>query len=167
VTTIEENGAMTNTTRRDDFLAFSRVLTGFGMDVLVDADDAADYLRIFDAHARAINVDAILYIYRRITTEMMMTPRQTVEAILAGTFDDRWPAWPLSTGTKSLLKLWYTGTWVSPSTDSDPVIPSPQAYARGLVWLAAQAHPVGVSKLRFGHWENAPPPLSEFVGDTA
>jgi hypothetical protein len=148
--------------RRDDFLAFSTVLTGCATDVLDAADSAAGYLGIVDANAPPGSVDALLRIY----AEQLATgnsPKEAMRAILAAAFDDRWQAWKLSKGTRSILKLWFIGLWIY---DTDPKsYPNAQAYARGLVWLAAQAHPVGVSNLGFGHWTEPPPQLSEFVGE--
>jgi len=156
---------MATTSRRENFLAFSTSLTGCAPDVLDSADAAANYLQTFDAGVKAANVDAILDTYGRQISTGGMTPEQAVAAILAGSFD-RPGAWSLSKGTRALLKLWFTGYWVDTTGSADPPPPysSAQSYARGLVWLVAQAHPVGVSNLRFGYWNNVPPPLDEYVG---
>jgi hypothetical protein len=151
--------------RRDDFLAFSSALTGFGMDVLSAADGAAGYLAIVDAKTPAGSLDALLRVYAG-QIAAGKSPTDAVAAILAGTFDGGWPAWSLSAGIRSILKLWFVGLWIDDKSADGQPYPSAQAYARGLVWLAAQAHPVGVSNFRFGYWKDAPPPLSEFVGKT-
>jgi hypothetical protein len=151
--------------RRDDFLAFSSALTGFGTDVLAAADGAAGYLAIADGKTPAGSLDALLQVYAgQIATGKPAA--DVVTAILAGKFDRSWPAWPLSAGTRSILTLWFIGLWIDDKSADGQPYPSAQAYARGLVWLAAQAHPVGVSSFRFGYWKDPPPALSEFLGKT-
>lgn len=65
---------------------------------------------------------------------------------------------------RSIIKLWYLGTWYSPTMPGKPeFVVSSQAYIESLVWKVAQAHPAGYSMAPFGHWADDPPPLSEFI----
>jgi hypothetical protein len=54
----------------------------------------------------------------------------------------------LWTVAQSVVLAWYTG--VCGTTPRDPAL-----YERTLVWVLAQAHPMGVP-LSFGYWQYAP-----------
>lgn len=71
---------------------------------------------------------------------------------------------------RSIVLLWYLGTWYDPgalkdqahSTTPAPLPPeasevvSPKAYTQGLVWRIAGAHPMGYSNMQFGYWSHNP-----------
>ena len=68
---------------------------------------------------------------------------------------------------RSIVLLWYLGSWYKPADlksnsalgtrklISSQVV-SATAYTQGLVWLIAQAHPMGYSNLQFGYWSRDP-----------
>jgi hypothetical protein len=68
---------------------------------------------------------------------------------------------------RSIVLLWYLGSWYQPAdlkSNSTPgarnlilsQVVSATAYTQGLVWLIAQAHPMGYSNLQFGYWSREP-----------
>jgi hypothetical protein len=68
---------------------------------------------------------------------------------------------------RSIVLLWYLGSWYKPddlkknaTPGARALIPSEvvssKAYTLGLVWLIAQAHPMGYSNLQFGYWSRDP-----------
>jgi hypothetical protein len=91
---------------------------------------------------------------------------------------------------RSVIKLWYLGTWYPPLLPPDRTRPemdppeapksgqkpgwtrwvglprevvSPQAYTEALVWKVMQAHPMAYSMSPFGYWAEDPPALSTFI----
>ena len=65
---------------------------------------------------------------------------------------------------RSIIKLWLLGAWYNPVNPSQAVnIVSAQAYKESLVWKVMQSHPMGYSMFQFGYWDQAPPPLDQFI----
>jgi hypothetical protein len=72
---------------------------------------------------------------------------------------------------RSIILAWYLGAWYEPTllALASPPFPmphkvvSPAAYTQAWTWRVAQAHPMGYSELRFGHWADAPLPLDDFI----
>ena len=73
---------------------------------------------------------------------------------------------------RTLMLLWYLGSWYPPSDrekydKNEPqlkaAVVSAEAYVQGWVWRVAQAHPMGFSPFVFGYWGKAPPALSDFI----
>lgn len=73
---------------------------------------------------------------------------------------------------RSIILAWYLGAWYPPQTLNRPQPPralspakiiSGTAYTQGWTWSIAQAHPMGYSDLRFGHWSDEPLPLVNFI----
>lgn len=86
-------------------------------------------------------------------------------AIRSTVLADEW----LGPVARSLIKLWYLGTWIALPADwhtqyggdsqDTTFIPSPQAYIEGLVWPAIGAHPMGAKPDGFGAWASPPKPI--------
>jgi hypothetical protein len=68
---------------------------------------------------------------------------------------------------RSIVLLWYLGSWYDPNdlktqaTSANPArisseVVSPKAYTQGLIWQIAGAHPMGYSNLQFGYWSRNP-----------
>jgi hypothetical protein len=68
---------------------------------------------------------------------------------------------------RSIVLLWYLGSWYEPkdlkdqATSANPArisseVVSPKAYTQGFVWQIAGAHPMGYSNLQFGYWSRDP-----------
>jgi hypothetical protein len=71
---------------------------------------------------------------------------------------------------RSIVLLWYLGSWYPPKNLKDQAtapkpalissegveVVSPKAYTQGLIWQIAGAHPMGYSNLQFGYWSHNP-----------
>ncbi len=160
---------MDQSARLSSFLEFASTLTGVSQKVVGQAQTAAQYLENFSALSDkqtgvAKSFDELLILYSFVRSRM--TPDQAVTAILAGTYDPT-PSvpWPFSAQTRSLMNFMLLGTWFDPlNTFDDGTIVTSALYSESLVWLIAQAHPVGSSKLAYGHWAAPPPPLKSLIG---
>lgn len=72
---------------------------------------------------------------------------------------------------RSIILAWYLGAWYPPKVLQKGTRPAstdikviPTAYTQGWTWRVAQAHPMGYSELRFGHWSDVPAPTKELTG---
>jgi hypothetical protein len=76
---------------------------------------------------------------------------------------------------RSIILAWYLGAWYPPAMLQQPPkfptgdlpenkVISAAAYTQGWTWRVAQAHPMGYSELRFGHWSDAPLSTTELIG---
>ena len=160
---------MDQSARSATFLEFVSTLTGVSQKVVGQAQNAAQYLENFstlaDKQTGVKNTfDQLLLLYAIVRSRS--TPDQAVAAILSGTYDPKSPpSWPISAQTRSLLNFVLLGTWFDPTDPSDEgTIVTPALYSESLVWLIAQAHPVGASKLAYGHWAAPPPSLQSLIG---
>jgi hypothetical protein len=80
---------------------------------------------------------------------------------------------------RSLLKLWYIGTWYQlpggwrerfgGAGEDRTFIPAPSAYVEGLLWTAIGAHPPGAKAPGYGTWTEAPviPDAERLLGSKA
>ncbi|MCF4129505.1 hypothetical protein [Methylobacterium sp. SyP6R] len=64
---------------------------------------------------------------------------------------------------RTLILLWYTGSWTVvpgvPATSKPPAgVISPAAYQAGLMWRAAGAHPAGAEPQGYAAWALEPEP---------
>ena len=160
---------MDQSTRISTFLEFVSTLTGVSQKVVGQAQNAAQYHENFSALAdRQTGVpntfDELLLLYMALTIHS--SPDQAVTTILSGSYDSQCPpTWPFSAQTRSLMNFVLLGTWFNPVDPTDDgTIVTPSLYSESLVWLIAQAHPVGASKLAYGHWAAPPPPLKSLIG---
>ncbi|MCY1035931.1 hypothetical protein OV207_31110 [Corallococcus sp. BB11-1] len=148
-------------TRMEQFVALSSVLTGFTTDTLAPSLDPTDpplkklYLDAADASSSQ-TVDALLAAFAKLAGQ----PSQSI----ANTLLETASAQPTATAqmARSILKLWYLGSWYPPTSilATDGTVVAMNAYIGGLAWSAMQAHPMGYSELKFGYWNSPPPPLS-------
>lgn len=163
--------SMDQTTRLTIFLEFAATLVGVSQKVVSQAEDAAQYLEHFATMAnqfptRQGSVDDLLLLYAGVRSTM--SPDQAVAAILSGAYDGptKGPKdWKFSAMSRSLMNFLLLGMWFNPNDPTDEgMIMTSSLYSEGLVWLIAQAQPVGASKLRYGHWAKPPPPLNTLIG---
>ena len=144
------------------FTEMSAVLTGFDAETIAPRLDPTElstaFLGIADSLAGQDVVNQLLAQFASMQTQ----PPQAVADALLGIS-------PATSGTttklaKSLVKLWYLGSLYPLDSASafDGRTVSANAYIRGLVWRAMQAHPMGYSEFSFGYWSEAPPALAEF-----
>jgi Membrane bound FAD containing D-sorbitol dehydrogenase len=143
--------------RLDNFVRLSAVLTGF-TEQAIPKNLKALYLTTADAKLPPGTVDALLSRFQ----ELAGKPAQQIADTLLDT-DNAHP--DLAAAARSILKLWYVGIWYPPTPP--PTVVSADAYTGGLIWKAAQAHPIGFSTFQFGDWEREPPSLQDFGVDIA
>lgn len=147
----------------DDFVAMSAVLTGFAASILKPATDAQQqalqYLNFLQSSTSGVaqELPALLDVYRKNQGK----PDALIGAAIMAS--------PSAELARRIIKLWYTGSWYEPFVAGKGAnmlrVVSSQAYTNGLVWKAAQAHPMGFSVMRFGYWGATPPPLSAYTGN--
>ena len=160
---------MDQSARSATFLEFVSTLTGVSQKVVGQAQTAAQYLENFSTLADKQTgvqktIDELLVLYAILRTRS--SPDQAAATILSGAYDSKSPpTWPFSTQTRSLMNFVLLGTWFDPAnSDDEGTIVTPALYSESLVWLIAQAHPVGASKLAYGHWAAPPPSLQSLIG---
>ena len=149
-----------------DFANMSAALTGFQANVLRPFLDPVNlsgaYYSFAVSQVGQPAMDALLASYRAIAAQ----PPQTIADTLLQT------ASPTPSNqaqiAQSIVAMWYLGSWYKPSFQNAGVpgavvqVVSSQAYTNGLVWRAAQAHPMGYSAFAFGYWSQPPASLATF-----
>lgn len=156
-------------TRLQTFLDMVSALTGVSEKVVGQAQDAAQYLenytQLADAVAKPGVTDALLAIYA--LARQTLPPDQAAAKLFGGGLDPTSPdpEWPFSAMAKTLMKLVLLGVWYNPKNkDDDGTIVTAASYSESLVWLIAQAHPVGYALLGHNDWTTTPPPLNQLIG---
>ena len=147
--------------RLDTFAQMSMALTGFTKDAIAPDLDPLNlkqvYLDAADARATAPVVDLLL---ARFTAIKTYPPQQIADTLLG---IDPPAAGATVALARSLVKLWYLGSWYNAGdTAFDGKTVSADAYIGALVWRVMQAHAMGYSEFTFGYWSAPPPPLSDF-----
>jgi hypothetical protein len=156
------------------FLVLSFALTGIdivrlapefskvkGKPDILDADPGVDPFNVKNDYFSWINACAAPTFERllQIARDHNQSPSDIRSAVNASD-DTRFLA-------RSIVLLWYLGSWYKPDDlktsathgTSGPIpsqVVSAKAYTLGLVWLIAQAHPMGYSNLQFGYWSRDP-----------
>jgi hypothetical protein len=153
------------------FAAMSATLTGFTLDTLAPAIDpdqlCAHLLQQVDARMQKSPgaVDQLLAQFTTLRAQAL-TPQQIADSLL-GISPVSGPTTQFAPLARSIVKLWYLGSWYDLSSqlwfDGDTV--SSLAYRSGLIWPALQTHPMGDSPYKFGYWTSTPPPLAAFGAD--
>lgn len=156
------------TTAQDDaidaFAKMSAALTGFTLDTIQPALDpvrlSATYYDFVNARATE-SLALLLAAYNAIATQPAQAIADSLLEVKSGA-----PASALAQLAQSIVRMWYLGSWYAPGEGPSPVqVISAQAYVGGLVWKAAQTHPMGYSEFTFGYWAKAPPALADFGVD--
>jgi len=160
---------MDSSTRLQTFVDLVSALTGVSAGVASQAQAAAQYLenytQLADLVAGTNATDALLEIYAQV--RKTLPPGEAAKKLFHGGLDGGSPDkdWPFSAMAKTLMKFVLLGVWYDPKKkDDDGTIPTAESYAESLVWLIAQAHPVGASNFAYGYWANPPPPLDKLIG---
>jgi hypothetical protein len=151
----------------DDFVTLSVALTGIDAKKLApDVDPINVRQEYFDRATQGGGAA-----FTKALAAVAATPPATLVDVVLNTSGD-----DVRFVCRSIILMWLTGSWYAPddlkryasaNPPSDPIastVISPKAYTQGWVWSAAQAHPMGHSNLRFGYWQDQPPPLAAFVG---
>ncbi|HYH78993.1 MAG TPA: hypothetical protein VEX86_04330, partial [Longimicrobium sp.] len=147
------------TPQRTSFVRLSSVLTGYSTDTLAPAIDpidlASEYLAAVQQRADAATVSRLFTVYASIDKatggDLSKQAAPVQQQILAD------PA--LGPLARRIIRLWYVSIWYDaepPSMFEGGTVISMNAYTGGLVWDAAQAHPMGYSELAYGYWASAP-----------
>jgi hypothetical protein len=154
-------------TRTATFAAMSAALTGFTPTFIAPPLDpnqlSAHLLQQIDRLAGASAVNDLLLQYVALQ-EKGQTPQQIADALLGVQSAPVSPAIKLA---RSIVKLWYLGSWYPLESTSafDGNVVSSQAYVSGLAWRVLQAHAMGNSPFPFGYWTSVPPSLADFGAD--
>lgn len=143
--------------RTERFLDLSVLLTGFDRAQLLGTGVAGQYLRTLEDVVCGEVLDDLLHARERLPAG------EPSEAVIRSEIIDHADRGPVA---RNLIMLWYSGTWralpedwrrahgASP-LDTDRVV-SGAAYAAGLQWVAAGAHPMGARAPGFGSWALPP-----------
>lgn len=138
-----------------DFFDMSSILTGFTVRTLRLAQQDADFYGVFDdVYGGAWLKDLMGFYVARV--QAGSTPEDIGKAILAD-------ASPVAETARALMVFWYLGQIAPHDNSGDLRIPSANHYAQALVWRAIQAHPTGISTLRFGYWAIPPAPFDDYL----
>ncbi|WP_378941006.1 hypothetical protein [Mesorhizobium sp. ANAO-SY3R2] len=154
-------------TRLQTFIDLISTLTGVSTRVAGQAQAAARYLENYTIAADKVAgtgaTDALLSVYAQ--ARRKLPPENAAEKLLGGGLDGTSPdkSWPFSAMARTLMKFVLLGVWYDPKV-AEGKIPTAASYSEGLAWLIGQAHPVGASKLAYGHWAKPPPPLKDLIG---
>jgi hypothetical protein len=150
----------------DDFAQMSAALTGFVSTVLRPFLDpvnlSAAYYAFAVSQVSQQAMDQLLNAYRAMST----LPPQVIADSLLETGSPTPSA--QAQIAQSIVAMWYLGSWYKPAYQNGGIpgsvvqVVSSQAYTNGLVWKAAQAHPMGYSPFVFGYWSQAPASLATF-----
>ncbi|HEY0312307.1 MAG TPA: hypothetical protein VGC56_07395 [Allosphingosinicella sp.] len=165
----------------DDFVALSAILTGIDakqlhpdLDTHGTAEAYLTYALRKAGASPAAPFSKLMALYAQIRQR---PPAEVAQTILSSADRD------IAYVAKTVMLMWYLGAWYEPAaldayiravgnlrpTDPPPFLPaaviiSSDAYTQGWAWRIGQTHPMGYSDLRFGYWNAAPLPLSDFVG---
>jgi hypothetical protein len=144
---------------RTSFVRLSSVLTGYPTATLAPpldpTDLASEYLAAVKQRADPATLDQLFTVYASIDRatggDLSQQAAPVQQQILAVD-----PIGPLA---RRILRLWYVSIWYDaepPSMFEGGTVISMNAYVGGLVWSAAQAHPMGYSELAYGYWASPP-----------
>jgi len=149
----------------DSFVKLSAILTGIDAAKLAPPVDAINIKQVYFDLAQqkaGSTFDQLLSLFNQ---NQDKTPEEIATLILTQS------GAAIGNLGRTIMLLWYLGSWYDPSDPAkyDSINPpsssvvSADAYTQGWVWRVAQSHPMGFSALRFGYWNQTPPPLSDFI----
>ena len=153
----------------DQFVALSAVLTGIAAGNLKPFLDTHGTAQTYFNVASTRGGAAFTQMMSIFVANQSQSPQTIGTLILQQSGDD------VAYMAKSVMLLWYLASWYEPAAlkayKADPfknpapfVVVSSDAYTQGWVWRVGQTHPMGYSTWRFGYWNTAPAPLSQFIG---
>ena len=144
----------------NDFISLSEFLLGLPLEpplvpvaiTDLDSDLANVYLNVLTQWSpQASYMDQLATTWEGI---QKLPANQQADAVKSQIMNDQ----NLGVLARQIVLAWYTGfhSWFSGPTPIFPTpTPDPANYEQTLVWLLAQAHPMGVP-LSFGYWQNPP-----------
>jgi hypothetical protein len=149
--------------RHGDFLAFSSVVTGFGVFHLRGTGQVELYLATVDDIVGEEIVGQLLDTF----CGVMRDAGEDQAAVQAGLRREILSDAKLGPVARALIKLWYVGTWYQLPVEwrehygqnamDRTFVVSAGSYTEGLLWPAIGANPAGAKALGYGMW--ATPPL--------
>jgi hypothetical protein len=148
--------------RLDDFVAFSAVATGFTAFDLAGTGHAEQFLASVDDIVGEAIMGELLAAFRRVSGEPGSDEADVRRGLRREVFSDAC----LGPVARSLVKLWYVGTWYGlpdewreaygESELDRTFVVSPTAYSEGLLWPAIGVNPPGAKALGYGMWATPP-----------
>ncbi|PZM84275.1 MAG: hypothetical protein DKT66_06475 [Candidatus Melainabacteria bacterium] len=135
------------------FLQLSSVLTGFSLFELRASDCTEEFYETTQRQIGRENLEAFL-------ANFADTTQADIDVSLANSF--------LGPIAKNIIRMWYVGNWVAMPDEwwaahsseifaaNSTFVVSSQAYKEGLVWKAADTHPMGSKSGGFGSWALPP-----------
>ena len=157
-----------STVTLDQFVGLSAILTGIAASNLKPFLDTHGTAQTYLDVARTRGGPAFGQMMSIFAANQSKPPQTVGQIILEQSGDD------VAFMAKSVMLLWYLASWYAPADlkayRANPAAPAPftvvssDAYTQGWVWRVGQTHPMGFSKWRFGYWNTAPAPLSDFIG---
>lgn len=143
----------------DDFISLSEFLLGIPFQAPLppitdlDRDLANVYMTQLNLYSpQASLMTALLSTWEGIQNQKL-DPDQQTAAVNTQIMNDA----NLGLLARQIILAWYTGfhPWFPPPAPPAQPKPDPANYERTLVWVLAQAHPMGVP-LNFGYWQYPP-----------
>ncbi|MGC4086763.1 MAG: sugar dehydrogenase complex small subunit [Polyangiaceae bacterium] len=146
----------------DTFARLSAVLTGFTLATIKPGLDPVNLSKTYYDFVNAKSATTLAQLLAAYL-ENQSQPAQQLANLLLET-QAKTPS-ARAALAQSIVRMWYLGSWYAPGDSQPTQVVSSQAYVGGLVWKAAQTHPMGYSEFTFGYWSKQPPPLNEFGVD--
>lgn len=151
--------------RLEAFLGLSAELTAFSRFDLLGTGLAERYLETLDKVVGSGTTDTLLAAFTALPPPEDGTRAQALRATILGSEF-------LGDIARSLIKLWYSGSWFElpaawsqrfePMPADATFVVSPDAYMEGLLWKAIGAHPAGAKAPGYGSWAY-PPKIPAFA----
>jgi hypothetical protein len=149
------------TTPFDDFLALSVALTGYSRFRLLGTGQAPLYFSTLADVVGEATVTELLQTFQRVRDAA--ADAAAVEPMLRAEILSDEKLGPIA---RNVIKLWFVGVWyqLPPEwrepygvSDKDVTfVPSPAAYAEGLLWPTIDANPSGAKGPGYGTWALPP-----------
>jgi hypothetical protein len=134
---------------KPEFIEFSAAITGFSLVKLEGTGVAETYWNELVKQTDQSTADALLAAWE----EAKNSSKPLDQALQELIFDDT----DLCPVARDVITAWYTGQW---GCSAETTITS-QTYIEGLVWSAANAHPMGAKQPGFGTWSFPPDYLED------
>lgn len=131
-----------------DFLSFSNFVLGIPLPQVPSLDQglAQTYFNLLTSNN--VDITQLLTTWHGITLQ----PKSQWPSLFQTDIASNTTLWPQAI---QVTMLWYTGVWDPNSSNSALNSRNPALYEQTLVWVLAQAHPMGVP-LGFGYWQYPP-----------
>jgi hypothetical protein len=145
----------------ETFARMSAALTGFTPETIRPPLDPVNLSASYYEFVNSRATESLALLLAAFRDNEHLPPQQIAELLLETKASG--PGSPSAQLAQSIVRMWYLGSWYTPGPAATLVqVISRQGYIGGLVWKAAQTHPMGYSEFTFGYWAKLPPPLVEF-----